>query len=169
MPVPILASALIGPVADLAKGIMDKIWPPQADPNLKLQAQMVLEQEIQKRENTLVTATQEIIVAEMTQGDTYTKRARPTVVYAGLGFILFVYIVIPVIVKISMIALLFIRSATEIATMKDGIGQFSELASLTLPSEFWWAWSGVVGIWSIGRTFERKGQSGAITAAIVGK
>jgi hypothetical protein len=169
MPLPLLAGALIGPVAELAKGIMDKIWPPQADPNLKLQAQAVIEQAIQQRENALVTATQEIIVAEMAQGDTYTKRARPTVVYAGLGFILFVYILIPVIVKISMIALLFMRSAAEIATMKDGIGQFSELASLTLPSEFWWAWSGVVGIWSIGRTFERKGQNGAVIEAIVGK
>jgi len=146
MPVAALLPFL-GPVSELAKGILDKIWPPQADPNLKMQAQHEIEMVLQQRENALVNATQEIIVAEMTQGDNYTKRARPTLVYAGLLFIFLVHVGFP------------------IAAFYSG----KPTPSLILPQEFWWAWGSVVGIWSLGRTFERKGIGGKITEAITGK
>lgn len=138
----------LGPVSELAKSILDKIWPPQADPNLKMQAQHEIEMMLQQRENALVNATQEIIVAEMNQGDSYTKRARPSLVYAGLFFIFMVHVGFPIAAFFSG------------RPMPQG---------LSLPEEFWWAWSGVVGIWSLGRTFERKGIGGKVTEAITGK
>jgi len=146
MPVAALLPFL-GPISELAKGIIDKIWPPQADPNLKMQAQHEIEVILQQRENALVNATQEIIVAEMNQGDSYTKRARPTLVYAGLLFIFLVHVGFP-------ISAFYSGEATP---------------ALTLPEEFWWAWGSVVGIWSLGRTFERKGIGGRVTEAIAGK
>ncbi len=136
----------LAPVSELAKGIMDKIWPPAADPNLKMQAQMVIEQAIQQRENTVVEAQKSIIVAEMQQGDDYTKRARPTLVYAGLIFIFLVHVFLPI-----------------IAFYKGG-----PIPVLSLPEEFWWAWGSVVGIWSIGRSIERNGVGGKIVGAITG-
>lgn len=137
----------LSPISELAKTIIDKIWPPAADPNAKLQAQHELEVMLQQRENALIGATQEIIVAEMAQGDLYTKRARPTLVYAGLLFIFLVHVGFP------------------IATFYTG----KPAPSLMLPEEFWWAWGSVVGVWSLGRTFERKGVGGKVTDAITGK
>lgn len=145
MPVAALIPFL-GPVSELAKSLIDKIFPPQADPNAKLQAQHELEMVLQQRENALVNATQEIIVAEMSQGDSYTKRARPTLVYAGLFFIFLVHVVFPIV----------------------GWFKAMQLPALSLPEEFWWAWGSVVGIWSLGRSFERKGIGGKITEAITG-
>ena len=130
----------IGSVSDLAKGIIDKIWPPSADPNLKLQAQIAIEQAIQARENMVVDAQKAIIVAEMQQGDSYTKRARPTLVYSGLLFIFLVHVAFPIVVFFTG----------------------KPMPTLTLPSDFWWAWGSVVGIWSIGRSVVQRGTSGKI-------
>ena len=146
MPVAALVPFL-GPVSELAKSLIDRIFPPQADPNEKLKAQHELEMVLQQRENALVKATQEIIVSEMSQGDSYTKRARPTLVYSGLFFILLVHVVSPMVSWFTK----------------------QTLPTMTLPEEFWWAWGSVVGIWSLGRTFERKGIGGKITEAITGK
>ena len=65
-----------------------------ARPSIK-ELQLELQSMILKRENeidetlrTEMEAQKEALVAELTQGDVYTKRARPTVVYAGLAIIL---------------------------------------------------------------------------------
>jgi hypothetical protein len=87
-------------------------------------------------------AKERVIVAELQQGDNYTKRARPTVVYAGLGFIFFNYVIAP----------LFLP----------------EQAALQLPVEFWAAWGGIVGTWSIGRSFEKKGVVNKTTSVVTG-
>lgn len=144
MPFPLLA---IGPIADLAKGIMDKIWPPSADPNLKIQAEKELAIMLEQRETSIIQATQNIIVSEMQQGDSYTKRARPTICYAGLLFIFTVHVVFPVVSWFWK----------------------AQMPTISLPEEFWWAWTSVVGIWSLGRTFERRGAQGKLIEAIVGK
>jgi len=136
----------LGSIADLAKGVLDKIWPPSADPNEKLKAQAELERMLNEREGKVIEAQKSIIVAEMAQGDSYTKRARPTIVYAGLGFIFMVHVVLPM--------LSFFKGTS--------------MPSLSLPEEFWWAWTGVCGIWVIGRSFEKRGAEGAVISAITG-
>ena len=136
----------LGSIADLAGNIIDKIWPPGADPNLKEQTRLELEKMISLRENVIIEAQRAIIVAEMQQQDKFTKRARPMLVYAGLFFIFLVNVAFP-----------FVTYFTK-----------ETLPALQLPDDFWWAWGSVVGIWSIGRTLERKGAGGNLVGMITG-
>jgi hypothetical protein len=101
---------------------------------------------VEKREASLVDAQKSIIVSEMQQGDTYTKRARPTLVYAGLFFIFLVHVLFP-------IAAFFTNKP---------------MPTLLLPTEFWWAWSGVCGVWVLGRSAEKKGAAGKLVSMITG-
>jgi hypothetical protein len=108
--------------------------------------QMELQNEAEKREANLVSAQRDIMVAEMNQGDTFTKRARPMVVYAGLLFMLLDYVILPYI------------------SFFNG----KPLPSIEMPGEFWWAWTGVVGVWMIGRTMEKRGSTSPIVGKITG-
>ena len=83
----------------------------------------------------------------MNQGDSYTKRARPTIVYSGLLFIFFVHVLFPMVS--------WFKSTT--------------LPELALPTEFWWAWTGVYSIWIVGRSTEKNGISNKVTSLITGK
>lgn len=92
-----------------------------------------------------IQAKERIMVAEMAQGDNYTKRARPTVVYAGLAFFL-------------------IDMVSRFATHFTG----TPIPETQIPMEFWVAWGGVVGVYSIGRTAEKRGANGKLTSAVTG-
>ena len=105
-----------------------------------------LEEKAMEATQSIVDAQKSVIVAEMGQGDNYTKRARPTLVYAGLGFIFLNHVFCP------MFAFFTGRA----------------IPNMNLPGEFWTAWSAVVGIWSIGRTFERRGNTTKTVKAITG-
>ena len=133
-------------VANLASGIIDKIWPPKADPTEKLKAQHELQVILENRENEIIEAQKEIIVSEMAQGDNFTKRARPTIVYAGLGFIFLVHVFFP------MVTFFTRETMPEIA----------------LPAEFWWAWGGVCSVWVLGRSAEKRGAEGKTLSMITG-
>ena len=85
-------------------------------------------------------AKERILVAELTQGDKFTKRARPSVVYFGLLAIAFNYSIAPAV----------------------GWGVFD------LPTEFWVAWGGIVSTWSIGRSAEKRGSRSKAVQAITG-
>lgn len=138
----------IGSVADLAKGVINKFFPDKMSDAEKAAAQIQLQEMLQKRENMLVDAQRSIIVSEMQQADGYTKRARPTLVYAGLLFIFLVHVAFPIIAYLSKEA----------------------LPALSLPEEFWWAWSGVCGVWVLGRSAEKRGviQKGGVAGQLVG-
>ena len=94
--------------------------------------------EIEKTVRKELDAKAEIIKAEMNQSDAYTKRARPTMVYAGLGFIFLNHVALPI--------------ATAIFGEKP--------ISIVLPEQFWWAWGSVVSVWSVGRTAEKRKTGG---------
>ena len=116
----------------------------------KLELEALLQKRQSEIEQTLrseMQAKQQILVAELTQGDKYTKRARPTVVYAGLLFIVFNYCIVPV------LGLIF---------------KGTSFPAMQLPTEFWVGWSGIVATWSVGRTFEKRGASTRLTRAITG-
>ncbi len=139
----------LGSVFSFAESVIGKIWPPKADPNEKLRAQAVLAKLVEERENSIVAAKKDIIVAEMQQGDAFTKRARPMIVYSGLFFIFLVHVALPFIAFFS----------------------HREMPSLVLPEQFWWAWGGVCSIWVIGRSAEKAkvgGQIGKIAGLITG-
>ena len=136
----------LGSVADFAGDLVKRFFPPKMTDAEKAQAQVQLQEMIEKRDASLIDAQKSIIVSEMQQADNYTKRARPTLVYAGLLFILLVHVLFPI------------------------IAFFTEKAvpTLTLPTEFWWAWSGVCGVWVIGRSAEKRGAAGKVINMITG-
>lgn len=139
----------IGSVAECAKSIIDRIWPPSLSPAERAKAELELQSMLQARENAVTAAQKEVIVAEMQQADNYTKRARPTIVYAGLAFIFLVHVFIPVIA--------FLKN-TPVASFP----------TLTLPSEFWWTWGGVCGVWILGRSMEKNKAGGTLVSMITG-
>lgn len=122
------------------------------------------EQMLQDSVQAEMSSKERVLVAELTQGDSYTKRARPTVVYAGLVFILLNYTVIP---GISLIGGAPRDECTD-SGEKDKVEKTCTVNYLTLPEEFWWAWAGIVGTWSIGRTAEKLGSRNTLTSRITG-
>lgn len=123
----------------------------KADAKLKIERAItdrmaVIESSIHAR----LKMVQGIIESEMQSGDSYTKRARPTVVYFGLLVIALNHVILP------WGAYFF--PPTEGATMPQ----------ISLPEEFWWAWSGVVGLWVVGRSAEKSGLANKATRAVTG-
>ncbi len=95
------------------------------------------------------TQKQALMVAEMSQGNDFTKNARPMVVYAGLFFIFIVHVVIPLLAFIS----------PEKSYNKT---------TFILPEQFWWAWSSVVSVWVLGRSYEKINAPNMISKIITG-
>ncbi|WP_340113173.1 holin family protein [Maribellus mangrovi] len=115
---------------------------------LEMQSRMMkLEGELEETYRKELDARQEIIKAELAQGDKYTKRARPTIVYSGLAFIFLVYVIVPVIAYIS---------------------GANEMPDIQLPNEFWWAWGTVVGVYGVGRSAEKMGITNKLTNYMTG-
>jgi len=115
---------------------------------LEIQSRMLkLEGELEETYHKELDARQEIIKAELAQGDSYTKRARPTIVYSGLAFIFLVYVIVPVIAYIS---------------------GANEMPGIKLPAEFWWAWGTVVGVYGVGRSVEKMGITNKLTNFMTG-
>lgn len=147
----------LGRVADFATGLVDRFFPPEATPEQKMEAAKALTSEITGRDK----AKSAIIVAEMQQSDNYTKRARPTVVYAGLVFICINHVLFPIIGRI-----LAIFAEPSQAVM------LSELIQpVALPTAFWTAWGGIVSTWVLGRSMEKRkvtGNVGKVVSLITG-
>ena len=135
----------MGSVADFATTLINKLWP-TADPNEKLKAQVELQQVLEQRETQLLDAQKQVMIAELAQQDTYTKRARPTIVYCGLVFIFLVHVALPLFAFFSG----------------------KPVPELKLPEEFWWAWTGVSGLWILGRSYEKNGSTNKLISAITG-
>lgn len=120
----------------------------------RLEFQTEMENLLQQRDSEIeqtiraeLGAKERVLVAELQQDDKYTKRARPTVVYAGLVFIAFNYILIPM------------------------LGRFIPEVSaepLVLPEEFWIAWGGICSAWVIGRSAEKRGVRNKLTRTMTG-
>jgi len=140
----------LGSVADFARSLVDRFFPPEATPEQKLAATEAMAREIAQRDS----AKASIMVAEMQQGDRYTKRARPTVVYAGLLMIGINYVLFPLLARLAAFAYVALGHGTPPAEL------VALLKPLDLPAGFWTAWGGVVGTWVLGRSMERRGVSG---------
>ncbi len=123
----------------------------KADMALKVESVVVqrlkiIEESIQARYRMVMG----VVEAEMKSGDTYTKRARPTVVYFGLAVIFLNHVLLP--------------WGAYWFPPAEG----AEMPNIQLPEEFWWAWSGVVGLWVVGRSAEKSGVVNKATKAITG-
>lgn len=143
----------LGSVADLAKSVVDRVWPPSATPAEKAAAQQQMEALLQKREAAVLDTQKAVMTSEMTQGDNFTKRARPSIVYFGLFAIGLVNVLLPVVAWIVLTA-----------TGKP----LTNMPKIELPPQFWMTWGGVCSVWIIGRSTERFGIANKLTAAITG-
>lgn len=96
--------------------------------------------------NTEMQAKERIIVAELNQGDRFTKRMRPSLGYFGMLVIFYNYCVVPT------------------------VGLFSAMPvePFSLPTEFWIAWGGMMATYSVGRSMEKRGDGNKVTNAITG-
>lgn len=112
-------------------------------------AKMVLARDTEIEETTRqeMQSKERVLVAELAQGDSYTKRARPTVVYAGLLLLAVNHVVLPWIAHFT--------------------GEV--IPEILIPTAFWTAWGGICMTWVIGRTAERRGVQNKLTEMITGK
>ena len=111
-----------------------------------METQVALAIELEKASAVEAEAKKAVLVAELQQGDAYTKRARPTVVYAGLVLALVNHVVLPWVSH-------FVGSAPP---------------PIELPVMFWTAWGGICGTWVISRTMERRGVQNQMISTITG-
>lgn len=134
-------------IADIADRF---IQTPDEKTAFALQVEALLQQRDAQIEQSLraeLSAKERVLVAELKQGDAYTKRARPTVVYAGLAFIAFNYVLVPAAARLL---------GAEVAPLAE------------LPTEFWTAWGGICATWVIGRSAEKRGINNRAVATITG-
>lgn len=143
----------LGSVAALAKDVVGRFFPPKMSEQEKAVAQIKIEEMLESRETALIDMQRSVITAEMAQGDNYTKRARPTIVYFGLVAIGLVHVLLPMVAWMVLMA-----TGKPLTNMPD----------ISLPSQFWATWGGVCSIWVIGRSFEKRGQSGKMLSLITG-
>jgi hypothetical protein len=157
---------LIDTAIGFAGKVIDKIWP--SPPTVEQRAALIAQIAplVDDRDDVVVNAQREIIVAEMQQGDPYTKRARPSVVYFGLVFIGLVHVLFPMAAKIFVIVSLWRDQGNTL--LETTATRVLDLTAITLPSEFWWAWGSVVSIWSIGRSAERRGMANKLVEMVTG-
>jgi hypothetical protein len=147
----------IGSFAEKIAGIVDKFHLSKEEKaQLAIEMEKLQMQAAAELEETMraeLGAKERILVAELNQGDTYTKRARPTVVYFGLIVMAFNYSIAPL-----------IGWAIQQFAIEGAIA----LPTLSLPSDFWYGWSGIVMTWSVGRSMERRGASNNLVKMITG-
>lgn len=140
-----------GSLVESVGGVIDKFHTSKEEKaQLKIELEKVLQQRDSELEETIraeLGAKERIIVAELQQGDNYTKRARPTVIYMGLAFIAFNYCLAPLLQTFMQL----------------------EVQPFDLPVGFWAAWGGIVGSYSIGRSMEKRGVGGKITELATGR
>lgn len=143
-------SGSVGTMVEQVGGVIDKFHlSGEEKQKFKLELEALLQKRDSEIEETIrseLQAKERILVAELTQGDKYTKRARPTVVYAGLGFIFFNYCLVPVLGRLFG----------------------TTMPPLDLPTAFWAGWSGIVATWSVGRSFEKSGAQNRFSRAVTG-
>lgn len=146
-------SNLFSGVGDVINGADKIISRFQMSPEEKAKLKLELEQLLLKREaqleesiQTELTSKERILVAELQQSDAYTKRARPTVVYAGIAFIFLNYCLVPAIQSLSG----------------------ADVKAFDLPTEFWVAWGGIVSTWVVGRSAEKRGMQSKAVSMITG-
>lgn len=136
----------------------------------KLELQQLLMQRESEIEQTLrknLEAKERILVAELQQGDSYTKRARPTVVYFGLLMIALNYFLLPAALLISGNSDMLCNYQQEVqqgVTVKNCVRE----TLFPLPEEFWLAWGGIVATWAVGRSFEKTRSSNSFSRLATG-
>lgn len=150
---------IIGTATGFARDIVDRFWPKKMDESEKAKATLEIQKLLEARDNALIDASKEIMVAELQQGDNFTKRARPSIIYFGLAAIAFNYVIIPFVNRIIEWAMVF---------KGEGLAEMAQLTPVNLPGEFWYVWGGVCSVYALGRTAEKRGARNALIGWITG-
>ena len=141
-----IVKGLVGPVLGF---VDDLILSPEEKAQKKFEIMQLQHDLTIKLEEVMIVemnAKKDVIVAEMQQGDKYTKRARPTLVYAGLGIVIINHMILP-----------------WIAHFTGNV-----IPVIAMPTEFWIAWRGVTGSWVIGRSAEKRGMQNKLVSVLTG-
>lgn len=109
------------------------------------------EKEVEETFRMELDAKKSILMAELNQDDLYTKRARPTVVYVGLIFILLELL------GLRHIIMNYLHIDAGIIANSDQIFKM-----------FLGVWGSVLGVYSIGRSVEKRGTRNAWTSFATG-
>ncbi len=155
----------LGSVADFAGDVMKRIFPEKMSEAERAQKTLDLQGMLQHREDNLISSKTEIMVAEAQQGDNYTKRARPSIVYGGLAFIAIVHVIFPIITKTIVLCCLLVAPEKLTPEVMTAIKSYMDLS---LPVAFWTAWGGTVSIYSLGRSAEKRGIKNKLVGLITG-
>lgn len=150
---------LLGAITGLANNILDRVLPDKLDGPERAEAVLKIQQMIAEHDTATTNAQRDVIVAELEQGDKYTKRARPTIVYGGLIAIGINHVLIP-----------FVNRIAEWVALAKGsdLTAFGNISPINLPAEFWYAWTGVCSVYAVGRSMEKRGARNAIVGFITG-
>lgn len=132
-------SGLIKPAFDLVDDLVTTDEERMKLKNKLMEIQNQANEKLLEYESKVVEAKSKIMVAELQQGDNYTKRARPTVLYGGLIILLLNYVILPWIAYFT--------------------GKV--IPSINLPDMFWVAWGGTASVYTFSRTKEKinRGES----------
>jgi len=164
-----------GGAADVVEKVEQTVDRFQISGEEKNQFKLELKQIITQRESNIektirsnLEEKERIIVAELQQGDKFTKRARPTVVYFGLVMIALNYFLLPAALLISGNS-----DKLETCTIKTSADKVIEKSCVKetlfpLPIEFWMAWGGIVATWAVGRSYEKANASNAFSRLVTG-
>jgi len=140
-----LIKGALGPITDFVGGLVHsgeekaehqlKLEHLKSDLAIKIEEVMIVE----------MNAKKSIIIAEMQQGDLFTKRARPSIIYGG-------------------ILMAMLETGLNAAAYFQGF----EPPGSFVPGQFWLAWTGIAGSWVIGRSAEKRGMQNKLISAITG-
>ena len=129
----------INSIVNGVHGILDKFFPDKMSDNDKAVISLEIQKLVVSETENLVNAQKEVMVAEIKSDVGYVRRARPTIAYTGLAIIVINFCIFPI------IAWSFLKIT----------GSTIELPTLNIPTDFWYVWGTVVGIYSFGRTTEK--------------
>lgn len=140
---------LLGPVTEIADEFIHSGEEKAAAKQKGLDAIIGAVEQIEDAIKAETDAKKEIMVAELNQGDKFTKRARPSIIYGGL---------IIAFLETAFRAVIVWRTMSGVAIEEIGnvVAQAAAIPSIA-PEQFWWAWTGVASSWVIGRSAERRG------------
>jgi hypothetical protein len=146
-----ILSFLGGPFEKVANGVKSLIGAFVEDPGkrheLEVQIDTLLHDERMAIEATIVKeleAKERIFVAELQQSDNFTKRARPTVIYAGVIMAMF---------EAVMKALAYL----SLFAPPEGFD------GTIVPEWFYGAWAAYGSVYAIGRSMEKRARSNGST------
>lgn len=125
--------SLIKPVTDLIDDLVTTDEEKSVLKNKLTEIQNAHDAKVLEYEAKIAEQQSKIMIAELQQDDLFTKRARPTVLYAGLIIMLINNVILPW------------------ASYFKGL----TVPAIELPSEFWLAWGGIASVYAFGRSREK--------------